>query len=403
MEELLTSGKFIKKAIIVYGTIGSGLFTIIQLVGYFFNNNSPYDKLSTVDKIIIFLGVTAFIGSIYLVSVLWKKYLELSKKYKEVFEKNEPNSENLSEDSLVVILNTAYKAEHWKEVVKIGSQLSSPLWYTGKLETRVKIGELVESAAAISGDYYIQAETLLDDLGWTKFRLKKIKDAKNNIKRGLAVAQKYSYNYLIAKGYRHLADIHLADACSLWTIRYLDMGNEPLPTNLNESELKHFTANYDLALQAAKKIENESKKTEMLGNLQYTFAKYKLVIREYDDAISAVDKSFNYYANNHDLERAVKLYNLKGKIQLMSGNENNAIETFQLGIHKFYEIANNIHVVTNSLSLAEYYLREDNYSLSRRMLKTAVNNIQYISDPVLNRRCEEIQLQLNIKGGLSNE
>ena len=180
------------------------------------------------------------------------------------------------------------------------------------------------------------------------------------------------------------------------------MGNEPLPTNLNESELKHFTANYDLALQAAKKIENESKKTEMLGNLQYTFAKYKLVIREYDDAISAVDKSFNYYANNHDLERAVKLYNLKGKIQLMSGNENNAIETFQLGIQKSNEIANNIHVVTNSLSLAEYYLREDNYSLSRRMLKTAVNNIQYISDPVLNRRCEEIQLQLNIKDKLLN-
>lgn len=393
----ITLVDYIKTILLAFVTAGAGLFAFIQLLDYIFTTSFFYTALPVSQKIVLFIGVTLTCGSIYCLFHLWQYYSNLMEAYKEQVQALGKQKVEEDEDSLVAILNTAYKAEHWKEVIKIGSQISSPLWYTGKFETRVRIGELVESAAGFSGEYYVQAETLLDDLGWTKFRLEMTKDAIKSIKRGLSIAKSHSFTYLIAKGNRHLADIHLAKACSLWTLRYLDMGNKSLPEKIDDAELKKYNDYYDLAIKAAEEIPDSIKKTEMLGNLLYTKAKYCLVIRNYPDAISSVDESLNYYKQNDDLERSVKLYNLKGKIQMMSGDETSAIETFQLGIQKSTEIANNIHTVTNSLSLAEYYLSESNLSSSERYLKTAEHNMQYINDPVLKRRCDELKVQLNMK------
>lgn len=390
--------KLLTRAIVVYISIITTEYLILQILQNFCGNTFFFNNLPVTHKFILFFMISFFCELIYLTTYIWMKYIELREKMQFV------QKDELTNDSLVLILENAYNAQRWKEVVKIGRQLSEPLWYTGKFLVRVKIGEFVESAAGLCEEYEIQSETLLDDLGWTKIRLNEIQDAQKNIERGLGIAKEHNYPYLVAKGYRHLADIHLSNACNGWTLRYMDWGNKHLPNVITKTdELEKCKRCYDMALSYLSQIPNIKKRTEMEGNLQYTFAKYCLIKKEYDLALEVVNKSQELYMQNNDYDREVKLFNLKGKILMALDRENEAISVYQEGLRKATTISNNVHMVSNSISLAEYYLKERRINLADKMLAVATENAYSINDPILSERIVELTELVEIKRRSNNE
>lgn len=390
----ITIKKILIQALIIYVSIITTEYLILQILQNFCGDTFFFNSLPIWHKFILFFVLSFLCEFIYLTFYIWIKYTELIEKI-QFAQKDE-----ITNDSLVLILENAYNAQRWKEVVKIGRQLSEPLWYTGKFLVRVKIGEFVESAAGLCEEYEIQSETLLDDLGWTKIRLNEIKDAQKNIERGLGIAKEHNYPYLAAKGFRHLADIHLSNACNGWTLRYMDWGNKHLPNVITKTdELEECKKCYDMAFSYLSQIQNIKKRTEMEGNLQYTFAKYCLIKKEYDLALEVVDKSQDLYLQNNDYDREVKLFNLKGKILMTLDRENEAISVYQEGLRKATAISNNVHMVSNSISLAEYYLKERNINLADKMLAVATENAYSINDPILSEKIAELTELVTIKKG----
>lgn len=113
------------------------------------------------------------------------------------------------------------KTGDWKEIVRIAYPLSESLWYSGKYELRVMIAEYTNKACInllsqnitsikLNGRYtsisYIRSAILIDDMGWTLFRISKnyFDASLKNILKGINIAESNSYYDLILKGYKHL-------------------------------------------------------------------------------------------------------------------------------------------------------------------------------------------------------
>lgn len=386
-KKTVTLPVLIKFSAITFGSTCVGVFTVIEIAQYFLKNSFFFSAFSTPTQVICYFVVVALITLISICFYIWSAYQTVLKNIAlSVTGDNTDKS-----DSLVIILEKAYNEKRWHEVVKIGRPLSESLWYTGKYDLRVKIGEMIASAAGLCEEYAIQAETLLDDLGWTKIRLNEFELGKKNIEHGLKVANDHSLFYLIAKGYRHLADINLAEACNFWTLRYMDYGNKHLPKVITKTrELGECFAFYEKAISILPSIPNEKKRMEMEGNLKYTLAKYFLVKRDFDNALKAVEESQNLYKSISDKDREVKLYNLRGKIYMEIGRESDAEAAYQEGLRQATVISNNAHMVSNSISLAEYYLTQGQKKLARQMLCVSRDNSHAISDPILTARIEEL-------------
>lgn len=391
-KKALTLLGLIKFSAITFGSTCVGVYTVIEMVQFFFGDSFFFSKLSTMIKVACFLNTVVLIDLVLICVYIWNAYRMALENSLSLDEKDYVDNN----DSLVNILETAYNAKRWHEVVKIGRPLSESLWYTGKYDLRVKIGEMIASAAGLCEEYEIQAETLLDDLGWTRIRLNQIESGKRNIEHGLKVAEDHSLYYLIAKGYRHLADIHLAEACNFWTLRYMDWGNQHLPKVITKvRELDECYNFYEKAISVLPSITNTNKRVEMEGNLKYTLSKYYLIKREFDNALRAVDEAQNLYNTLSDEDREVKLFNLRGKIFMEMGKEGDAESAYQEGLRKATAISNNAHMVSNSISLTEYYMTEGQKKLAGQMLSVARDNSFAISDPILTAKIEELSASLD--------
>ena len=383
----LTLVDLCKFCVISFGSILLSFYSIVEVLDYIFEEEFFLSALSPLTKFLVFVSVAIVVDLIMLCVYIWKAY---TKQVSFSTASSATSSDN--GDSLLGILEQAYNSKRWNEVVKIGRPISESLWYTGKYDLRAKIGEMIASAAGLCGEFEIQAETLLDDLGWTRIRLNETDAGIKSIELGLKVAKDHNLFYLIAKGYRHLADINLAKACNFWTLRYMDYGNQHLPKTITKVKyLEDCYALYSKAISILPSITNERKRIEMEGNLKYTLAKYYLIKREFDKALTAVSDSQTLYKSLSDKDREVKLFNLRGKIYMEMGQEENAITAYQEGLRKATDISNNAHMVSNSISLTEYYLDQGQRKLAKQMLTVARDNSFAISDPILSARIKELR------------
>lgn len=381
---LLSLAKF---CAITFGSTCVGVFSVIEMAQYFLGDFFFFSNFSIKIKIVCFFSVVVLIVLILVCFYIWNAYKAILIENKSLL----TNANTRNDDSFISILENAYNSKRWHEVVKIGRPLSESLWYTGKYDLRVKIGEMIASAAGLCEEYEIQAETLLDDLGWTRIRLNEIGPGRRSIEHGLKVAEDHSLSYLIAKGYRHLADIHLAEACNFWTLRYMNWGGQHLPKVITKTnELDECLTFCKKGIAILPSIPNVRKRTEMEGNLEYTLAKYYLIKRDLNKALDAVAKAQNLYNSLSDADREVKLFNLKGKILMEMGRESDSEAAYQEGLRKATTISNNAHMVSNSISLAEYYMDGGHKKLARQMLSVAKDNSRAISDPIMTAKIDEL-------------
>lgn len=366
----LSLKKIIIFALVTFGATLLTLSGVTELVLILVNDDNILQQISLFDRLYVFCSIAVILALIQVIVMVYNQYNSL---YTAVLKSEK---EQLNENNDVVsIIEQSYKSERWNEVVKICRPLSEPLWYAGKFDLRKKLGLLLAQAAGLCQEFYIQAETYLDDLGWTNYRQNNIDAAKMYIKQGLHIAEEHKLYYLIAKGNRHYCDIMT-----------------------QHNDFERAKSYFDIAWKNTDNIEDENKKIEMKGNLLYTKAKLLYAQKQYSDAIKSVDESITHYKKICDKDREVKLYNLKGRIILdQTHNYDEAIEVFQKGYELAFSISNNVHIVSNSLSLSECYAELNNFSMAERMIEIAVKYIPLMNDPNLVEKIEKIRAKIKLR------
>jgi len=121
---------------------------------------------------------------------------------------NNSNKPELQDELINVVKKHHIENDH-KKVVRLCSNLSRPLWISGKYQQRIILGAFYEDSAQRIEEFDEQVSALIDDLGWTNAVVGDIKVAKENINKGIKIAKERENNYLLAKALRHLGTIEL--------------------------------------------------------------------------------------------------------------------------------------------------------------------------------------------------
>lgn len=354
MKPALTPKSNWKKLIIVscitFGSTCLTLFSVLSVISFFAGDDFAYNQFDIWMKAYLYLSIAIIITAIQII-------VQLFLINRDYLKENEIRKE--SGDSLLYYLESAFEQERWTEVVKIGTSLSEALWYTGKFSLRIRIGELLEESARNCNNVYVRAEALLDDLGWSKHRMKMGGIAE--IRKGLSIAEENDFPYLIAKGHRHLCHIE-ADGGHI------------------DEALKH----YEVAIENIDRIEDKRKQQEMRGNVEYAHAKIYYAQCNFTEALKAIAISIAQYKLNNDPDREVKMYNFKGEILLKSEvTDELALDAFQQGYQLALNISNNVNILRNAISISRIYKNRGNTKMALQILTSVKKYLERMTDPVI--------------------
>lgn len=353
----------------LYGTI----------VGFMGDSANWLKEVHIAYKIIFVVLISATVTLLKIVisfvkktAIILSENKELKKKIEEFINNLEKKEEFIKEhsDSICYILEEATNRKRYQEVISIGTNLSLPLWYTGKYNLRIRIGHMIEFAAAQVGDKKNQALALIEDIGWTNIRIKNFSNGKDYITRGLKLAKEIDDSYLIAQATRNLADIHLINIEQI----------NSLVDKTNEAQL--CDKNLQEAIKYANKMKDSNKKAELLGNIYYTYSKYFFAIGNTGEALKYVNKSFDIYKLHDLIQKQIKLFVLKGKI-LLKEDLNSSIDSFQEGLRLAQKYNVNVHIVSNAIQLCKIYISNNTLPQASQMLSLASEIVSVINDPIV--------------------
>ena len=231
-------------------------------------------------------------------------------------------AKNYHHFDLIDTIKDEQKRGNWVEVVRLGFPLSRPLWLSGRLETRVEIGEIIKTAVcSVNGSIkildrtfdatYILSSVLIDDLGWTRFSMGQTEKAVSSIKEGIDVAKENQHWDIAIKGCRHLCGISL------------DINDEQLFWNMR-SEIEKMIVH----------IKDEKKKKEIDASLDYSLAKLCRKQLKFDEALLLANSAKEKYESLNDYERVIKVFHLLGSINKDSGNYVSAEIIYLQGMEK---------------------------------------------------------------------
>jgi hypothetical protein len=232
--------------------------------------------------------------------------------------------------NILKIISKDLKDKRFKSVVRLAYPLSRPLWVAGKYDLRIKIGRqillalnsLMEDTVLIDEKKIsveeLKAKVLMDDLGWTIFRINPNSyECIANIERGIIIAKKEQLFSLAIKGHRHLIGI------------YSELKNdEKIKENIEEAKTICSNENY-------KRKTSVKERESVLMGLDY--ALLKISIEEYqnqnlrdrtilDDFIKKIEIFSNYYKTEEDWERYAKTFYVHAEILILYDSPSTDIE-----------------------------------------------------------------------------
>jgi tetratricopeptide (TPR) repeat protein len=257
------------------------------------------------------------------------------------------------------------------DVVRICSNLSRPLWISGKYNQRITIGAFYEDSASRLNKIEHQVSALIDDIGWTNAVIGKVKKANENINLGISIAKDNNENYLASKGYRHLGTIEL---------RYL-------------ADTKKSIKFFEDSLNFANKINSALKKNEMIAGIKYNMSETYLEANDIDNSIKLVDEAKVLFEDLEDEERLLKVQSQKGRIclaQNTSEKNNEAKNIFNKTLTKARELSRPDEIGKCLLGLGEIHLRNGNKQLAINVLEEAISVFNTINEIREIKRANEL-------------
>ncbi len=320
---------YVKPVIYLFGTFIAlyGLYEVLIFC--------KIDVLNVlVSPFFVFLFISICIALIrFVVEILKIEDLDSSASYTLV--------ENES-DSLIEMLKEAEENARWAEIIKLGSALSDFLWYTSRKKLRLVIGGFVEVAATQLKDDKTLATTLIEDIGNTTMVLGYPDKGIDAIKKGISIAKEHEYYYLVARGYRNLANSYALKNDSQRSGEYLKKAEESVT-----------------------KIIEKAQQLEALGGIEYARCKTEEHRSNYDQALIALQKSIEYYeelsklypeTDNMNQDRLVKVYREMGIVLVKQGNVQDAKSILYEGLRRAQSTLNHENIVRCCINIAKILL-----------------------------------------------
>lgn len=216
---------------------------------------------------------------------------------------------------ILKLLNTELDSGNYSIVIQIAHSLSRPLYLSGRYAMREAIGRQALSACRkinVNQEIrindvkisvrYIEAKTLIDDLGWNVYLMGQSDVAVENIEKGIEIAMSLSELELAVKGYRHILGI--CDA-------------------INEKEKRDATEIKARAILESKEFQDlfltDDAYRHTVAEFNYAYAK-TLIEEDMNKALTiALDVQKVFSAENtDDMDRYCKTFDLIGDIYAFS-------------------------------------------------------------------------------------
>jgi len=202
--------------------------------------------------------------------------------------RNARSSEATDFEAIIIEeIQKSFDIEAWEEVCRLGELMSRALWLSGKLNTRRAIGEMVDQASAYCGKNELRSLVLIDDLGWTNYKLGNKPLAEKNIHDGVRIAKEHGFAFATAKGMRHLAAIRRSE------------------NNLDDAE--------ELLAQASVQVDrigDETQQTEISASLKVSNAKILIARGQNNQALELLNEANRIFSAASDTARVVKVISL---------------------------------------------------------------------------------------------
>ena len=329
--------KNIKEAIYIIGGCFIGTFgfawVIIQVSEWFSVD------LSKVKALGVFGYYNLIIHSIMLSMFIY--FIRYQIKYKKEFnERSVEGYHDMIDDNLVEAIASASKQGKDEEVIRYGCALSSPLFISGNHNARYKIGKYVEDAASRS-DGKIQAEMLIDPIGWSLVELGDLENGEKEIKHGLALAQEQNDCYLISRANRHLGAIERR--------RYG-------PPNYGNSE-EYFNE----ALKYAGKITNDNVRYKAIGGCYYAIASLNYHQKRYQESINNLQDAIKSFEISKDRIGITRSMTKIANAYIALGDYANAKDLLRKSLDRAKKDSHSNQMVRASIGLAEIYITEKDW------------------------------------------
>lgn len=226
-----------------------------------------------------------------------------------------------SKCDILKIMRDELSAGKYKLVIRMGYPLSYPLNLSGRYTLRYEVGELVRQACdkLKSGEKvqvnntsvsveYIKANVLIDNLGWTAYRLGRVETAKDSIREGIEVAISIREYSLAIKGQRHLIGI-------------LDNGRD---SDFRERDRIEAIARALFGSEEYKKaVTGEREYLQTLAEFEYAIAR-TLINDDPERALTLAKQAKAVFTDEttSDDDEYVKTFDLIGDILAVSSNPN---------------------------------------------------------------------------------
>jgi tetratricopeptide (TPR) repeat protein len=358
-------GKTLISTIAFIGTI-SGL--VIRFSSLTFNSYG-WNGLSIMLLISIILSV--IIALIY----LFRKIRTLPPIVKIDVNSLQKNQDSLLSSELIETITKLHNKGKHIEVVRLASNISRPLWISGRYDERISIGAFYEDSSARIKDVKNRIASLIDDLGWTNAAIGKIDEAQKNISKGITIAKKNNEFYLAAKGQRHLGTIEL---------RFKENPDAAIKL-LQDS------------LQMSEAIGNNHDKMEMLAGIKYNLSECYLMKYETQNALKYAKEVEKIFEKLNDKVRILKVNSQVARVLLKEGKTDEAKEIFSETLEDAKKLSRPDEIGKCLIGLGEIYILEDKKDLASNILSEAVEVFTEIKSFKELNKANELILKINLK------
>ncbi|MFT6422631.1 MAG: tetratricopeptide (TPR) repeat protein [Thalassolituus sp.] len=248
-------------------------------------------------------------------------------------------SEHTFDQSLIKTLGSAIKNKNYTEAIRIGVALNRPLFEAGNFVTRLKIGRIVEEAAALTGRKEVQIVALIDSIGWSLVELGEYAEAKRIIEHGIEICHEISDDFYEAKGYRHLGVIAR-----------------------RSEKYKEANKYYKKSMEYAEKLEDKHDKEVLIAGLQYAFASLYYFTNDFDSASLYIDKAIKCFELLNDEYRHNMSLVMKGDIAYQQERYDDAKDIYRSVLRQADRNTEKLQFVRSCLGLAEVYLSDHHWN-----------------------------------------
>ena len=252
------------------------------------------------------------------------------------------------EQSLADALGAALGERNYADVIRIGVALNRPLFEEGKFSTRLKIGKIVEEAAALSGRKDVQVVALIDAIGWSLVELGEFEQAKCYIEHGIALSEETGQAFYQAKGQRHLGVI-----------------------SRRTGDYERARTFYQTSMSTAQSVSDLHQRDELVAGLHYALASLFYHTGEYSGAMEFIEKAITSFTTLSDEYRLNMTYVLKGDVQFKLNQKEKARDTFRNVLQRADRNTEKLQVVRSSLGLAEIYISEHDWGRAQKSVQQA--------------------------------